>query len=101
MIHKIFTIYDEKAESYLPPFFLPNAGMAKRTFGDCVKDEKHAFGQHPSDYTLMELGTYDDQTGTLNPNEKNKSLGNGLEYAQEELFELPEAGYDIPRKDIG
>lgn len=84
MIQYIFTIHDKKAEAYLPPFFLPQTGMATRTFADCCNDEKHAFSKHPQDYTLMALGTYDDNTAIMitTPPE---SIGNGLDFLKPEL----------------
>lgn len=63
MKQRIFTIYDDKAKAYLPPFFLPEMGMATRAFSDCVNDPKHNFGLHPSDYTLFCCGIFDDKSG--------------------------------------
>ncbi len=83
MEHKIFAIYDQKAEAYLPPFTLPQAAMAQRTFSDCCNSDDHQFGLHPADYTLVELGTYDVQTGQIMPYEVHKSLGIGIEYLRE------------------
>ncbi len=60
MIHKVFTIYDSKSEAYLQPFFLLTRGQAVRAIRDCVSDRDHQFGRHPEDYTLFELGTFDD-----------------------------------------
>lgn len=85
MILKIFSIYDEKAHAYLPPFFLPTDGMALRTFSDCINSDTHQFGQHPSDYTIFHLGHFDDSNGELILGESSKSLGNGVEF-----IELPE-----------
>ncbi len=78
MIHKIFSIFDQKAKAYLPPFVLPEVGMATRTFADCVNSEEHQFGRHPGDYTLMELGTWDDSTCNYELSNPIKSLGTGL-----------------------
>lgn len=80
MIQKMFTIYDEKADAFLPPFFLPTNGMALRTFADCVNDDKHAFGKNPQDYTLFSVGNFDDGTGRTFIENANKSLGNGVEF---------------------
>jgi len=60
MLHKMFSVYDTKAEAWLPPFFLPTLGMAQRMFADCVNDIRHAFSRHPADYTLFLLGSFDD-----------------------------------------
>jgi len=84
-MQKIFTVYDEKAEAYLPPFFLNTNGEAIRAITDCVNDLKHQFGKHPSDYTLFSLGTYDPQSGTFE-NEK-APLGNLLEFKTQ--LEIP------------
>ncbi len=65
MIHKIYSIYDSKAESYTPPFFQHQEAMAVRTFSDCCNDPGHTFGKHPEDYTLFDLGQYDDTTGFI------------------------------------
>lgn len=61
----IFSVYDAKAQAYLPPFFLPNRPMAIRNFGDCLKNKKHAFGVHPEDYTMFEIGEFNDNTAEI------------------------------------
>ena len=60
MIHRVFSVYDSKAEAFLLPIHLPTVGMALRAVGDCVNDPSHQFGQHPEDYALFSLGQYDD-----------------------------------------
>ncbi len=65
MNHRIFVVFDSKAAAYLPPFFMPEAGQAVRVFSDMVNDPTHAFGKHPEDYTLFEIGTFDDREGRL------------------------------------
>ncbi len=65
MNFRIFCVFDSKARAYLPPFFLPEAGQAVRSFKDACNDKAHAFGQHPEDYTLFEIGTFDDREGKL------------------------------------
>lgn len=80
MKHKIFSVYDEKAEAYLPPFFLHMQAMAARTFADCCNDKKHPWGQHPADYTLFQIGEFDDSKGLITPLLTPKSLGKGIEY---------------------
>lgn len=81
MLLQIFTIFDSKASAYLPPFYLPQRGMAMRTFADCINDVEHQFSKHPEDYTLMMVGTFDDLSGiamTTAP----ESIGNGLEFVE-------------------
>lgn len=79
MQHSIFTVYDDKAKAYLPPFFMHRAAMAIRTFTDACNDESHQFGKNPADYTLFEIGVYDDETATIKNHNSLKNLANGLE----------------------
>ncbi len=82
MIHKIFVIYDAAAAAYFPPFFIHEEGIAIRTFTDCVNDKEHPFGKHPKDYTLMEIGVFDDANGKITTLQTQKPLGNGLSFVQ-------------------
>lgn len=80
MEHLIFSIYDEKAKAYLPPFTLPASAMAVRTFTDCINSRDHAFSRHPGDYTLYELGVYDDNTAEITPHAVRLNHGIGTAY---------------------
>ena len=90
MIHKLFTIYDEKAGAHLPIFSLPAEGMATRTFTDCINSADHQFGQHPADYTLFNIGNFDDITAEILLHDK-RSLGNGVEFLHPPQPEDPNA----------
>ncbi len=79
MNQQIFTIFDNKAQAYLTPFFLPETAMAIRTFSDCCNDPKHAFYAHPDDYTLFHIGQFSNTTSNIDP-QNAKSLGNGIEF---------------------
>jgi len=86
---KIFAVYDEAAAAYLPPFFLPQVKMAQRAFGDCANDPKHQFGANPADYTLFELGEYDDWDGEITTLPTQKNLGKALIYIQGDKPDTP------------
>jgi len=79
MKHELFSIYDEKAESYLPPFTLPNVQMAKREFASCTNDTTHKFCAHPNDFILYKIGEFDDSLGTITQ-DKHENLGYAREY---------------------
>ncbi len=87
---QMFVIYDSKANAYLQPWFLPTTPMAIRAFTDCIRDPKHNFGAHPEDYTLFDIGTYDDQNAKIH-SKAPVALGNGIEYVRqpEQTIELP------------
>lgn len=82
MILKIFSVYDQKAQAYLPPFYLPNSALAIRTFTDAVNTDDHAFHKHPQDYLLVEIGEFDDSSATIDCYPALKSLGTAFEYIE-------------------
>lgn len=92
MIYCVFSIHDEKAEAFLPPFILPNANMAKRVFADCINSDTHQFGSNPADFTLFELGQFDDSEGQFLLQRTKKSLGNGVEFRSLDRPKSPEIG---------
>lgn len=80
MIRQIFCIYDSKAEAYLRPFFTETKGLAVRSFEDILKDDKHPFAQHPADYTLFHLGSFDDANASFDLFDTAISIGKALEF---------------------
>lgn len=84
MKFKCFAVYDVKAEAFLPPFFMANKGQAIRAFGDACSDSGHAFFKHASDYTLFEIGEFDDSLGQLINHDANIPLGVASEYTSKE-----------------
>jgi len=82
---RIFVVFDSKARAYLPPFFMPEAGQAVRVFADCCNDDGHQFGKHPEDYTLFEIGTFDDHEGKLLQLKQSITHGVGLAFLAPDL----------------
>lgn len=62
-----YTLYDNKALQYHPPFFASTDGAAVRSLSDLVSDLNTGPGRHPGDYVLYFVGTYDDSNGQLWP----------------------------------
>jgi len=87
MLQKLFAIYDSKAESFTNPVYLNSTGLAVRTFSDSVQDPESQFAKHPADYTLFELGTYDDQTAEFKLLSTPKSLFIAIEFITPTLKE--------------
>lgn len=67
MITNAYSLFDRKALMYSPPFFAPNDQVALRTVGDACRDPNHPIGQHPGDYVLFNLGSFDDSKGAMLP----------------------------------
>lgn len=83
MFLKIYTIYDSAAEAWLPPFFRPTAAMAQRDFANNCQIPDHSFTIAPGDYTLYEIGSFDDQSAVIEPQTPTR-LMNGLEAIKKE-----------------
>lgn len=80
MILKMYAVYDSKLESYLQPFFMQTQGAALRAWDAVVNDSSTQFSKNPADYTLFELGQYDDSTGIVESYQAKKNLGTALEF---------------------
>lgn len=66
IITGVYTVFDAKAEHYLPPFSSQNDGTAVREFATASRSEGHMFSQHAADYALYKVGAFDLKTATLN-----------------------------------
>jgi len=77
---KVYATYDSKAEAYLQPFFMRARGEAIRGWTTVCNDPKTQFFTNPEDFTLFELGEYDEFTGTLIPHPAKISLGCAIEF---------------------
>lgn len=81
-ILKVFTVYDSKAEAYLQPFFMHSKGQAVRMFQDLANDPQHQFFKYAADFTMFEIGTYDESSGLLSPVQPYQSLGCAIEFVR-------------------
>lgn len=77
MKRPVLAIYDSKAELYGEPIVAVAVGQVVREFSDRVSDGKSDYSRHPEDYTLFQIGEYDDVEGKLRAIVP-VSLGNGL-----------------------
>lgn len=75
---KIFSVFDDKAQAFLQPFFMKTGAEALRAFGQAVSEEGHSFCKHASDYTLFGIGVFDQETGKIAGLDAHTNLGNGL-----------------------
>lgn len=77
---KMFTVYDSKAEAYLPPFYSKSKGEALRSFTDAVNDPQSQLNKHPEDYTLFEVGDFDENLGGFIILEAKTALGTAIDF---------------------
>ena len=79
---EVFAIYDSKADAYLQPFFTANKATAIRSFSDLVNQPNTQFSNHPGDYVLFHVASWQDDRGIFEPLTANINLGTGVEFQQ-------------------
>lgn len=67
MILHAYSLYDEKAGSFSPPFFMASEGLALRAVSDLLQDRNTTPARHPNDFMLYQVGSFDDFTGAFDP----------------------------------
>lgn len=80
---KVFGIYDSKTEAYLQPFFAKTKGDALRSITSLVNDSQHNFSKFSADFTLFELGSFDDSNASFNLHHTPYSLGVFIEFKKD------------------
>lgn len=79
---KVFSIFDSKADAFLQPFFSPTSATAIRSFERSVQDEATDFHRYAGDYTLFEIGIWDQSEGTWISHEAKINLGVGSQFLE-------------------
>lgn len=66
------------------PVFVPHLGQAIRSFGDeCRRKEPgNVLAQHPEDFELWLLGTYNDADGSFEDQNERKQIAVGANYRE-------------------
>ncbi len=91
-----FSIFDSKVGAFLPDWNCPTAAGAIRLFQEgCLIPESPYF-KHPGDYTLFQIGTFDQDTGDV---EKTPKIDHGLAIYHKTQALLEQSAHQIPRED--
>lgn len=61
----LYSIYDRATESYTPPFQQPSNNAAIRAIKNEIRQPDSQLAQHPTDYELYQVGTFDETTGNI------------------------------------
>lgn len=104
MIVSVFSIYDNKACTFGSPFTFAHVGQAIRAFSDLANDPESMCSRHPADFSLVKIGTFDDDTGTMHP-AAHQSFGPAAAFKKEAApldpqLPFPAAG-QVPSHDMG
>ena len=71
---KIYSLQDKAAGIYNTPFFVLSPAVAERSFVALAQDLSTTVGQHPRDFVLYEIGSFNDQTGLIDPCEPKRII---------------------------
>lgn len=75
----VFSVYDSKALTFSHPHVQPNSDVAVRAFAQAANSPGNAISDHPDDYSLFQVGIFDDETGIISPvNHVNHGLANSF-----------------------
>lgn len=77
---KMFSIHDSKTEAYLPPLFMNSKGEAIRAFDQACQEKDSNFYKYPHDFTLVELGEWDQLSAVFKPLPSPVILHNASEF---------------------
>lgn len=80
---KIFCVYDCKVESFGTPLFFKTKGDALRGFSEVANDLKTQIGKYPADFTLFEMGDYDENKGKFILYSTPTSIACAIEFVKE------------------
>lgn len=76
----VFSIFDTKAKVFSPPHIFTAKGIAIRTFSDMANDEKTSIGKHPEDFSLAQIGVFNESTGEITPSFPPEFIAHGHEF---------------------
>lgn len=81
----LVSVFDKVAEQYYAPMLAPNFGVAIRQFGDECRRPDSRLNQHPADFDLKAIGTFDDQTGLVSQRpEECSTLSRAVDFVSKE-----------------
>jgi len=85
---KLFVVYDAKTQSYGVPFFRDFTANAIREWSEVASnrsDKQNQIAKFPSDFTLFEIGSFEQGTGSVEIYETKYSLGLASEHVKQEM----------------
>ncbi len=82
-----FAIYDAKVDAHSGQWTAINIATAGRVFQDLVMNENSDFAKHPGDFSLMETGTWDQETAVSTDNGRHIDHGTARQHRSRYLLE--------------
>lgn len=82
-------VYDQKSESYGRPIMELTIGSAIRAFEAEMKQEESALKKFPQDFSLWQIGVYDELKGEVKGLAQKINLANAWEINQDKKESTP------------
>lgn len=77
---KIYAVYDSKLGAYMQPFFCHRRGEAIRGFSQAANDKESNIAREPHSFSLMEIGTFNDENALFVCHNAPINLGLATEF---------------------
>lgn len=71
---KLISLYDNKSQSFTPPITYTTQGVAVRQIESEMEHKDSMLHKYPDDYTIYELGTFDENTGIITAHPEKKHI---------------------------
>lgn len=65
MVMKMYTVKDVKTGIFNAPVYCHNTAHAMRVMSSVFQNDEHQYSLWPEDFTLYEVGSFDDNTGVI------------------------------------
>lgn len=87
MKKKIYVVHDAKTETYGLPMFQHNRGHAIRSFSEQCNNPESLLYKYAEDFTLFEIGSYNEEKGILTPAQIHHPVGKALDFKKVQITE--------------
>jgi len=77
---KMYAVWDNAVGSYSAPHCAVTRGVAVRNFIDYCSKSDSEIAKHPKDFSLFEMGEYDDVTGVVENAAAPVNLGSAASF---------------------
>lgn len=74
MKFSVISIYDKKSGAYDKPVFTRYLSDVIREWDIIIKDQNTKFGKNPEDFSLVQIGQFDDDNGTFENEVPHKQI---------------------------
>lgn len=80
----VLSVRDKAVEAFGRPMFVLARGQGVRSFTDEVNRaaEDNPLHKHPEDYSLWELGTFDDSSGAFELLQEPRKVADGMDVSR-------------------